>query len=105
MLSPSVNEYLVVPPGDVQFIEKVEAGGYGEVWKGKWKGKGGGVIVTIRKVPVIRVPARQQRAILMEVGIYFSFSFFSFSFVSISIFIFTCTPTCFSLVHSPPVCF
>ena len=70
MQSPTNNSDLAVPPGDLQFIEKVGAGSYGEVWKGKWRGKGGGVIVAIKKVVVNKMNPRQQREILVEVGIH-----------------------------------
>ena len=71
MQSPTNNSDLAVPPGDLQFIQQVGAGGYGEVWKGKWRGKGGGIIVAIKKVPVNKLNTRQQREILVEVGIHF----------------------------------
>ena len=71
MQSPTNNGDLAVPPGDLQFIEKVGSGGYGEVWKGKWRGKGGGIIVAIKKVAVNKMNPRQQREILLEVGIHF----------------------------------
>ena len=65
------NSNLAVPPGDLQFIQQVGSGGYGEVWKGKWRGKGGGIIVAIKKVAVNKMNPRQQREILVEVGIHF----------------------------------
>ena len=80
--SSSSNDDLSVPPGDVQFIEKVGQGGYGEVWKGKWKGKGGGITVAIKKVPVIKVTPNQQRAILMEVGIHLYYKYLVLLFFS-----------------------
>ena len=70
MQSPTNNSDLAVPPGDLQFTEKVGSGGYGEVWKGKWRGKGGGIIVAIKKVAVNKMNPRQQREILVEVGIH-----------------------------------
>ena len=70
MQPPTNNSDLAVLPGDLQFIEKVGSGGYGEVWKGKWRGKGGGVIVAIKKVYVNKMNPRQQREILVEVGIH-----------------------------------
>ena len=73
MQSPTNNSDLAVPPGDLQFIQQVGSGGYGEVWKGKWRGKGGGIIVAIKKVPVHKLNPRQQREILVEVGIHFIF--------------------------------
>ena len=70
MQSPT-NSDLAVPPSDLQFIQQVGSGGYGEVWKGKWRGKGGGIIVAIKKVAVNKLNPRQQREILVEVGIHF----------------------------------
>ena len=71
MQPPTNNSDLVLPPGDLQFVQQVGAGGYAEVWKGKWRGKGGGIIVAIKKVPVNKLNPRQQREILVEVGIHF----------------------------------
>ena len=77
MLSPTSNDDMAIPPGDLQFIQQVGSGGYGEVWKGKWRGKGGGVTVAIKKVPVNKLNTRQQREILVEVDILYLFSFSS----------------------------
>ena len=95
MLSPTNNDDLAVPPKDLQFIQQVGSGGYGAVWKGKWRGKGGGVIVAIKKVPVIKLNPRQQREILIEVGIQYTmfntllFSFLYTLFIDPSLYILT----------------
>ena len=77
MLTPT-NDDMAVPPADIQFIELVGTGGYGEVWRGRWMGKGGGIIVAIKKITVNKVNLRVQKEVLMEVGILYSF-FFTFS--------------------------
>lgn len=54
---------------DLAFITTVGEGAYGEVWKGKWNGKGGGITVAIKKVKVISIPPIQRTKIIDEVGI------------------------------------
>ena len=69
MLSPYNNDDLGVPPGELEFIHEVGSGAYAEVWTGKWKGKGGGITVAIKKVPVSWDNKEAQREVLFEVGI------------------------------------
>ena len=71
MHSPLDNEDLAIPPGELQFIQQVGKGGYGEVWKGKWRGgKGGGITVAIKKIQANRLNARAQREVISEVSIH-----------------------------------
>ena len=70
MLSPTSNDDMPISPDDLQLIQQVGAGGQGEVWKAKWRGRGGGITVAVKKVPVNKTNARQQREVLIEVGIH-----------------------------------
>ena len=79
MLSAPINNNLAILPGDLEFLQHVGSGAFGEVWKGRWRGRGGGITVAIKKVPVIKTNPRQQREVLMEVGIQYSHVLVSFT--------------------------
>jgi serine/threonine protein kinase len=60
---------LYVSPTDIECAESVGAGAYGEVWKGTWNGKGGGITAAIKKIKVAGVTDKIQREIYSEVNI------------------------------------
>lgn len=48
-----IKKELEISPDDLELVEQVGQGAYGHVWKGKWKGRGGGAIVAIKKIEVL----------------------------------------------------
>lgn len=54
---------------DLVFHQLVGKGAYGEVWKGKWNGRGGGETVAIKKINIWGVSERLREEIFSEVGI------------------------------------
>ena len=69
MLSPLSND-MAVSPSDLEFIEQVGTGTSVQVWKGKWNGKGGGITVAIKKIPVDNIDPRAREETLNEVSIH-----------------------------------
>ena len=65
------NRDLEVSPEELESIEPIGSGSFGEVWKGRWIGKGGGVAVAIKKVQVTGSTEENQRKVLVEVDILF----------------------------------
>ena len=68
-LSLSNNDLEVIPE-DLEPIKCVGSGSFGEVWKGQWNGKGGGVVVAIKKARMLGATVELQRTALAEVGIH-----------------------------------
>ena len=92
MLSPTSNDDMAISPDDLQLIQRVGAGGQGEVWKAKWRGRGGGITVAVKKVPVNKTNASQQREVLVEVGIHLNLlSLCPLIFICCSPYLFICT--------------
>jgi hypothetical protein len=65
--SPSNKHH--VSPDDIEFIEHVGTGSYGDVWLGKWNKRGGGTAVAIKKIKVPRISVAAQREVNSEVNI------------------------------------
>lgn len=68
-----------IPASDLEFHTQVGKGAYGEVWQGKWKGRGGGEIVAIKKINIWGVSERLREEIFSEVGIIIKYFFFFFT--------------------------
>lgn len=58
-----------IPPADLQLDAVVGEGGCGQVWKGRWNGKGGGITVAIKKVSLRGKTDKEREKIAGEVGI------------------------------------
>ena len=67
--NPTVQSDFEVLPEDLELIEKVGSGAYGQVWRGVWKGKGGGVDVAVKIVEALGRTEQQQAKAFGEVGI------------------------------------
>ena len=65
---------LEVLPEDLELNEKVGSGAYGQVWKGVWKGRGGGVDVAIKIVELRGRTEQHQAKAFVEVGIPITFT-------------------------------
>lgn len=67
MLQPPSN--LAVLPKDIEFFESVGEGAFGEVFRAKWNGKGGGDIVAVKKVKIVTTNQKVLQEINREVDI------------------------------------
>ena len=72
--NPTVQSDFEVLPEDLELIEKVGSGAYGQVWRGVWKGRGGGVDVAVKIVEALGRTEQQQAKAFGEVGIPTPFS-------------------------------
>lgn len=63
------NKELEIPSEHLELIEHVSKGGYGEIWKAKWKGSGGGITVALKRVQVHSVSPSDLQLVISEVGI------------------------------------
>lgn len=53
----TLGENLIIPEADIQKQESIGKGGFGEVWRGKWNGQGGGAEVAIKVMEVEITPS------------------------------------------------
>ena len=82
--NPTVQSDFEVLPEDLELIEKVGSGAYGQVWRGVWKGRGGGVDVAVKIVEALGRTEQQQAKAFGEVGILTPFSLWMHSYLCIS---------------------
>lgn len=81
---PGPYSYLSISPNDLRKEVLVGKGGYGEVWKGKWVGKGGGATVAIKTVR-IEVTEKHKDDVITEVGIILKVSHVFMPFESLTL--------------------